>query len=449
MTTFEGRSAPLFLAVALAAVILIGALFWGRPEVPRIGWDNRPKGRSALDYGALVSWLDSEGLGAEVSHSHTAAKIGPDDVVLVLEPSVEGIERREWVDELLTDYWTSSRLIVVLPKWKGRPDQSHPGWIESVRWVDQAEPEAVLTLLFEIAATGGRWADSESQAAPDGSPTKVWDWDAEEAESEPPTGEGWPPTILRSSGSPPRHLGTDAPATIENLQMMSGPGSRWLPVIENDEGVLAAFIAEDFLVISDPDLLNNAGIGQGENAALVRDLLYSMVEPEAVWVDESVHGAPWSSSVWGELFRFPLLLVTLHLFVLFALSAWAATQRFGPARPVEPRFHRGKELFLTHTAELLQLAGHGGDSLVRYLALAEMEVARALGWGDLPLEERRKRLVALRGSGERGDDFSSLAQDVNALTVREITPGGVLRMAQRIDHWRRGAVSGRRFDGAG
>ncbi|MEZ4654155.1 MAG: hypothetical protein R3E12_11365 [Candidatus Eisenbacteria bacterium] len=280
MTTFADRSAPLFVVLALSAAALIGTIFFGRPTDPPTASLRAAKGHSAVGYGALVSWIEKEeGLAVRISRSHTMKKIGPDDLVLALEPRVEGPESRVWKGDLLREVWLSSRLILVLPKWRALPDPSHSGWAESVHWVARSEAEAVLQLAFETVGAGklvdGAGADSVGTWQWN-TPSEGYNFDFDENDDSLsdarhsgedralPTdgaddGAEPPPAIVRRKGSAPRDADTERVATIASLQTMSAPSWVWTPIVENEDGVLAAFIAQDFLVISDPTCSTTPG----------------------------------------------------------------------------------------------------------------------------------------------------------------------------------------------
>src|SRR5207245_1471038 len=125
-----------------------------------------------------------------------------------------------------------------------------------------------------------------------------------------------------------------------------------------DEGLLVALTPSGVLVVADPDLVNTAGLGRGSNAAIARHLFVDVLGAKGLVVDETLHGFSHAPSIWGELFDFPLALVTLHLAAVAALAVWAALGRFGKAQKVPPRVAPGKRALIENTAALLGYGGH-------------------------------------------------------------------------------------------
>ena len=482
---FQGRSGLLFLAAAISVAALVVLMVWDGPPPQTDRGMAGPKGRSASAPGAFVEWLRARGEDVRTSRVRTSDKLDEGDLVFFLEPRVTE-SNVMWVEARLFDAWMNGIVVLVLPKWVGIPDRSHPGWIESAVLENVQVPESTLDLALILIAMHGRWEGqtfvwlgdeqlrddaildetsveetipdlmTDDRTADDLTPgdrsrphtQPTHDGDATDAnvDTAPAPDETYVPKIARYD---------ESAFGIPQLQTLSTDGTQWRPVVDGPDGIVAAELAPDFFVLVDPDLISNAGIGQGANGRHVLTLLSRIGEHGAIWIDESVHFASGGGSLWAELVRFPLVLITVHVLAFFALAAWAGTQRFGPTRGFGPRFHVGKEHLVEHTAELLQLAGHGGYSLARYLALIESDVSASLGWGELPRTERRRRLLALGQSvgedglqKERRDDLSTLEREVNELTGTEVPPAVLLQMAERIDAWRRGTLYGRRSDGA-
>ncbi len=447
---FEGRSGILFVVAAIVVTLLFGALFFGSPPVTTERELSGPEARSAMGTGAFVEWLRSRGETVHTSKSNTVQKLADGDCVFVLEPRVvEGDS--EALQSLVYDSWINGTVVLVLPKRSGTPDPSHPGWIRDSQLRGADVAKQVLDVAIGEAQHIGWYEDGEFNWGGGG--------DGDEVESrDRPVEFSEGGLALVPEGHIHRHSTpseNDTTLVLPGAQSMSLTGRQWIPILTDEGAIVAAQLAPDFFVISDPDLISNAGIGRGSNAAAIGHLIDQFDDYSGtIWMDESTHYAHAGGGVWSELFRFPLILITLHVLALALLAAWAGTQRFGPRQRLAPRFEAGREHLLDHTAELLQLAGHGGDSLVRYLALVESDVSHSLGWGELPRPERRKRLLALgqsRGNTEAPDsnpDYAALEREIDGLSGKKLAPSALLAAAHRIDAWRTETLYGRRTDGA-
>jgi hypothetical protein len=101
------------------------------------------------------------------------------------------------------------------------------------------------------------------------------------------------------------------------------------------------------------------------------------------------------------MFRFPLVLVTMHVLLLMGVVVCAGLGRFGPAKGAPPPLAAGKEYLVRNTAGLLRVAGHHGHALERYFAAAidvvkhELHAPRELAAVDVPAWLERVR--AARG----------------------------------------------------
>ena len=132
--------------------------------------------------------------------------------------------------------------------------------------------------------------------------------------------------------------------------------------------------AETFYILADPDLLNNGGLGRGENARLMLHLLREMeADAGGVLVDETLHGFSLATSPTAALTRPPLVWITLHLVLLAAALLWLANGRFGtPPSPLRAR-RDGKAFLIANTASLLLVGRHHQHLLGRYLTQSVRE----------------------------------------------------------------------------
>ena len=198
------------------------------------------------------------------------------------------------------------------------------------------------------------------------------------------------------------------PEIVRTPQLMR-PDPDLSVVLGSDRGALVAHSQDGFVwVVSDPDVLNTAGLARGDNPVLAHALLIGLLVPESLVVDEVIHGYARQHDLWRALIRFPLSCVTLHLLALAAVALWATTSRFGRPLPAPSRLPPGKLTLLDNTARLLALGGDVKRGLTRYLELtvrrAEPGATAAGG-----LRGQVGRLAALGRRRGASEDLEQLA----------------------------------------
>ncbi|XYH97569.1 DUF4350 domain-containing protein [Sorangium sp. So ce1128] len=366
-------------AVSLAAALLIAAFYDGMDGRP-VSWGANAFSRSALGYRALVLFLERSGVPVVVSRHASAERSGKSSLLLVAEPPAGDEE-----DTAGARFAAMARdarveglpLLVVLPKWKGRPIPLRPEWIERAELRPLADVTSVLG-----AATG--------ESVPEDAVVRL------------PVAPDKPFSATFPGGKRPA---LPAPQLL-----------RWNaidPIVWTEAGVLISRSARGpVYIVSDPDLFNTSGLARGDNA-LVAEALFTHLRAElrssSVIVDETLHGFQQAPSLWAELAEFPLVLVTLHLAALSALALWAMMGRFGAKEPAPPRLPPGKRALIDNTAELLGLGGHSAHSLRHYFQMTVRAVAAAYGLPQgLSEDETIERLSALgqrRGSTVHLEDL--------------------------------------------
>jgi hypothetical protein len=223
--------------------------------------------------------------------------------------------------------------LVVLPKWLTAPDQSHPGWVRVTQLIYPQSPEGVLAPLVKLKISR-----------------------------------------TKAHGEPLRNLDRAMPADVRFLapavvQSMAGPDLK--PLITTPDGkiVLAKFGDLPLYVLSDPDLLNNHGMGnqqQASSALAMLDFLNS-TGAKSILFDVTANGLGRSRSPLKLAFDAPFLGVTLTIFVAMLLAAWQALVRFGPVRRRERAIAFGKAALVDNSAALIRKAGRESHLGSRYV----------------------------------------------------------------------------------
>ena len=180
--------------------------------------------------------------------------------------------------------------------------------------------------------------------------------------------------------------------------------------------------------LSDPDLLNNHGLGLAENAALVADLIASLrgATSKPVYLDTSTlqllitddtpdeaqdYDRGWAE--FARFFEYPLSVLWAVAAVILALAGWRGALRFGPARTsTDDMLEQSKTVSIDAKARLLRLSGNDGRMVAEFVrarldALAESSFGAGVGHDRLfKLLARRDAPLAAR--------FQTLSADLMA-----------------------------------
>jgi hypothetical protein len=144
---------------------------------------------------------------------------------------------------------------------------------------------------------------------------------------------------------------------IHDLQLVRS--SKLKPIVAGAEGILVGELtATDgprIFLLSDPDILANHGVKDGDNAVFAVRLIESLrPSGQPVLIDEGTHDSLAPPMLWASLFQLPLVVITISFLALFGVICLAALVRFGRPLPSPSRLAAGKELLLSNTANLIQ-----------------------------------------------------------------------------------------------
>lgn len=356
--------------------------------------------RSAIGHRAFVQLLRKLDVPVIISRHESGARAGGSAVLIVAEPQVFSAEGER--AERLFDIWLpADDILLVLPKWAGAVDPDRREWLGRVQPLGENQVESVLeTLQFPV------------QIVRPGS-TEAIEW---------------------------RSNRYDVLPTLQWPQLMTS--EEFVPVISCEQGMLVGEWGHEsgrMLVLSDPDVLSNHGLGKGDNAQLAMRILEDLRDGErAVVIDESLHGFVISPSIWRELFDFPLLLVVIQVILTAVTLLWAAALRFGEAAPAPPAIMPGKSYLIDSTAQLLHMGGRETYVLQRYLRRTMEDVSRRL---HMPAGHRKnemttwlQRVGRMRGVSV---DIGRIEKTVDLFDDRTAPKAThVLGVARDIHRWR-------------
>ncbi|MCC6996271.1 MAG: hypothetical protein IT370_16800 [Deltaproteobacteria bacterium] len=365
--------------------------------------------RSALGHRGFVELLRTLDVPVIVSRHQSGARASGGLLVVAEPRSGDSGER---ADAPAATRPRHSPLLLVLPKRMGWPSPRHQGWIEAAELVPVSEVEQVLA-AYGVGGTVQRGASLADLGAI-----------AELAGHAPALAE---PQLLTGSNLAP---------------LLGGPGGILIGELIADAG------ERRVVVLSDPDLIANHGLDDGDNAALAVALVDHLRRQGAVVIDEAHHGFERQSSLLTMMGSFPWVLIPLGGLLTVLALLWAGAGRFGAPLPTAAPMARGKQALLDNTAELLRSGGHTGHVLDRYLKNAMQDVGQRLNAGaqvaPAALSGWLSRTGRARGVSV---DLEKLSADVAALP-REgpRLEARALVTARAIHRWRQEMIDGSRRD---
>ncbi|HEX3126257.1 MAG TPA: DUF4350 domain-containing protein [Thermoanaerobaculia bacterium] len=378
--------------------------------------------RSALGHRGLVELLQSLGVGAVSRRTPGSVGPGPTHPLIAAEPDPDVLEVSA---DRLADLRREARkrdavLIVVLPKWTGEAHPAHPGWLRRVFLMPEPSLRSVLKAIDEPELENLTVVRTEGRVRPC---SALW-------RSAASTGT----VDFRANLSPAQLL---APAPGLEPEVLCGK-SLLVARHQSADG-------PEIYLVSDPDLLNNHGLGRGDNAALVYEFLTHRLGAKGVIFDETIHGYRRAPGILAEAFRFPLLLAVLQTAVLLGVLLWAGMGRFGKPLPPPAALGSGRQVLIDSTARLLTYGGHAAESFGRYFHQTVRALAGHFGLpSDLPEGEVLDRLQRISRERRLGMDLHRLRQQADHPPSGAQAHDRALSFARDLHRWRQEMMDGNR-----
>lgn len=284
--------------------------------------------------------------------------------------------------------------LIVLPKWSTMPDPAHPGWVRVPALDFSADPESVLAPDVKLKVGRSK-------------------------------GHGESLTNVETFG--PAAMRFVAPAVVQTI---SGKDLR--PLITTPSGgiVLGQVGDRHLYVLSEPDLINNHGMGserQARSALAMLDYLNS-TDSSSVLFDVTANGLGRSRSPLKLAFDPPFLAVTLTVFAAMLLAAWQALNRFGPVRRRARAIAFGKAALVDNSAALIRKARREASLGSRYVDVIR---GRAVALFRLPPTLSGTALDERLESLNPEHSFAAAANAAAGARSRD----ELLDAAQSLNHW--------------
>ena len=388
-----------FLVASVAAIFVLSVILAtiGGSDTPFRATTTSP---SAIGYEGFETLLERLELPVATSRLNARSSAGRGGLLIMAEPDSKRMPFDE--DNNLGD---APNVLVVLPKWTGRRDLLHDGWITSTTLLDIGVPRGVLAKLDKAARV-----------------------------IRSPTTRTWTGNTL---GVTP---------TLEG-QVQTMISTRLKPLIGTGQSILLGELVTDnqrIWVLADPDALENHGIANAPNADFALVLVKRLRSGNGrIVFDETIHGivAPTRNPL-QLLFQFPFVIVTGQILAALALLLFATTSRFGGVVEPPPPFQLGKARLIDNIAALMERAGHQAVVLRRYLSVKLREAGVALhgpaGADDATLAAWLDRVGTARGVSHKA---AAILERGGAARGR----GAVARLfgeARDIYFWQRDILDG-------
>ncbi len=345
--------------------------------------------RSAVGFAGVADLLKASGAPVVLSRDPRgleSTRAG----LLVLTPGAGARGPKHLLDS------EDQTIMLVLPKWRTRPDGEHAGWVEA---------RGLLPQKDVLQALPADWARPELGRAGPG----------EHAELAP---------------------GMTGPALepVDRLQTLAGKG--WEPILLTKQGkaVMARHLDDGVVVLADPDVLNNQAMASLDRASAAAALLTDYADGDAVTFDLSLNGFGRSRNLLRLIFEPPLLGATLCAVAASLLAGLLASRRFGPPALPAQVFQPGKGQLAANAASLIARAGREGRMGGPYAELSRRLVAQAL---RVPRRLAGPELDAAldRASAAHGlPAWSGLMAEAGSVRDR----AALMRVASRLYEWRTG-----------
>lgn len=388
---------PAFAPTTILALVLVGIVAFAglavlsayAPEL-RGGQDGRAHAlsKSAVGYAGAPILLKALGVPAVVSRTRP---LRGSDAVVILTPEA-GLKPNE-----LQAYPKGALTLIVLPKWIAAPDPLRRGYVRKVGAVAQADAYQALLASYAPETRIGRAKGSSRSRLR---------------------------AVVGSAFDPALDL---ALGPVDQLQTLSGPG--WAPMLVDEQGraVLAqSRKSRSIWVLSDPDLINNQGLGNLNTARAAAAILETARQGErSIVFDVTLNGFERGRGLGRVMLEPPWLAATLIAVAATILMGLHALARFGqPLRPGRV-FALGSRALVDNSADMVRMARREHELAPAYAALIRSQVVRASGHTG---EDWLDDLAHRRGAASPG----ALAAEAQAAA----TCDDLKAVARKLYDWR-------------
>ena len=367
---------------------------------------------SAVGHHALVAVLKQSGLavfrGHHLFYLRTRGK-----AIVFIEPKLDKWNRyihNEFDDSLRQLLRTNNTVIVVCPKWMvQRRHSENPHWVGNCELLTS---DSINSWLRQLRL-----------------PIKI----AHQRQS----------NIQASLYASNRHY----PITSTPLQYFI-PGNRPIkPLITTKSGQILACclhyfenLSGDLILISDPDLLNNKGLGLANNGRLILSLFHDQLAGKQIWIDEIGHGLGYPQSLLRTLLTYPVNCLTLQVLLAGCCLAWLVGIRFRPPLPA-PRRSRSLEEQVKAFANITCSGRQHNYFLQKYLRSVLQEMSEHYpAITAMPLKGKLEYLTDIEKTRKVNYSITTLYRR----SCKARNPRNITLIAKGIHRWKEQMISYRK-----
>jgi len=348
---------------------------------------------SAIGFKGATVMLKAEGSPVLVSRTPPHGRPPGEGLTVITPPQVTDLK----------PFAQHPALLIVMPKWIVTGDPLHPGY---VRKYGAGDDSSYATELL----------------APFAEKTEL---QLRKAVSRP---------VLRGTGvlfDAATYLPLGA---VDRLQTLSGPG--WAPMLADEQG--AAVVARskahpNVVVLADPDLLNNQGLAQLDNARAGMAVLNVLRGTGAVTFDVTLNGFSRGRGLGRLMLEPPWLAATLCGVAAALLMGLHSLARFGPTLARGRAVALGKGALVDNSAGLVRMARREAELAPAYAALAKAMVGKVAGGGERSAAGRDNDAWLAELARRAGAaDPAELSREAERAQTRD----DLLAVGRKLYHWR-------------
>jgi hypothetical protein len=382
--------------VCLAGIALLSAF---EPEL-RSGDDGQAHALSKSSVGFLALTRLMENTGFDVARDRDGIEEDINNSTVVLTPSFAT------TSEQFLDYVREGPTVIILPKWFTQRDPKNKGWVKLVALTDKID---TLNILPENLRKNGLIIEAVG--------TKSY------------------PLIYNNSATGSTYnFGTSQP--IRSLRVIQGPNLEPVLVVPNVGAVIAKHKETNMYIVAEPDLLNNAGMANLNQALMaetfILDIMHEDDETPLIF-DLSLNGFQRTPNL-GRLFiQPPLLGATLCMVLAAILMAIQAAVRFLPPREATRVVALGKRALADNTAGLIRMGRREHRMGVPYANMMKRSVAKAVG-APISLDPIAQTAMLDRVSELSNSQFrlSTLMSEAGGVS----NPTDLVKVASDLHRWK-------------
>lgn len=349
----NGGFSPRLMAAIIGGGVIFFILFWALIAFgPNLSTGNNGGGH-ALSRGApgFAGIADlAERVGIDSSIRRTAPKSEPTfdadgdsyASLLILTPTPN--TDPESIEKLVAAHGDQP-LLIILPKWSGRPDAKKPGWVMDGYPYATGIGMLPESLFGKVKLISGGVRNPSQRAAEIGG----------------------------------RDVTLFLPLAAKRIQ---GDGIEPIAVHPKGGALLAQGRARtQHYILADPDLINNMALRDAAHARAAVNLIDAIAEEsgaESIIWDVTLNGFGSSESLLRFAFTPPFAGISVALLAAGLLALWQSWFRFGPALRARRAIPLSKQALITNSADMIVQAGRELDAADGYASHLRDMIAAGL-----------------------------------------------------------------------